>query len=69
MADRKPANKSTRKAAKSTTVTSKNLLKGFTAEELAAIWERVQELKAGPRRRPGTGYLDSFKMELALGSL
>jgi hypothetical protein len=49
MAERKPANKSTRKAAKSTTVTSKNLLKGFTAEERAAIRERVQELKAGPR--------------------
>src|SRR5262249_47947422 len=48
MAERKPAKKSTRKAAKSTTVTGKKLVEGFTDEERAAMRERVQELKAGP---------------------
>jgi uncharacterized protein YdhG (YjbR/CyaY superfamily) len=48
MAERKPAKKGTQKAAKSTTVTGKKR-EGFTDEERAAMKERVQELKAGPR--------------------
>ena len=48
MAERKPAKKSTQKAAKSTTVTRKKP-EGFTDEERAAMRERVEELKAGPR--------------------
>jgi len=49
MAERKPAKESAPKAAKSITVTSKKLVEGFTDEERAAMRERVQELKAGPR--------------------
>jgi hypothetical protein len=48
MAERKAAKKGTQKAAKSTTVPGKKLER-FTDEERAAMRERVQELKAGPR--------------------
>ncbi len=54
MAERKPAKKGTQKAAKSTTVTGKKL-EGFTDEERAAMRERVQELKAGPRAGKADG--------------
>ena len=48
MAEKKPAKKSTRKSAKSTTATAS---KGFTAEERAAMKERAKELKAEARAR------------------
>jgi hypothetical protein len=48
MAERKPAKRSTRKSAKSTTASGKQS-KGLTAEERAAMKERVQELKAEAR--------------------
>ena len=54
MAERKPAKKGTQKAAKSTTVAGKKL-EGFTDEERAAMRERVQELKAGPRAGKADG--------------
>ena len=54
MAERKPAKKGTQKAAKSTTVTGKKF-EGFTDEERAAMRERVQELKAGPRAGKADG--------------
>ena len=52
MAERKPARKSTKKSAKSTTA-SKDKSKGFTAEERAAMRERAQELKAEARKADG----------------
>ena len=48
MAEKKPAKKDSPKSAKSTTATGKRS-KGFTDEERAAMRERAQELKAGPR--------------------
>src|SRR5213593_4819178 len=54
MAERKPAKKGTQKAAKSTTVIGKKF-EGFTDEERAAMRERVQELKAGPRAGKADG--------------
>ena len=48
MAERKPAKKSTRKSAKSTTASGK-ASKGFTDEERAAMKERAKELKAEGR--------------------
>src|SRR5262245_47846904 len=45
MAQRKTAKKSTRKSAKSSTATA-DASAGFTAEERAAMRERVKELKA-----------------------
>ncbi|MGH7863273.1 MAG: iron chaperone [Candidatus Dormibacteraceae bacterium] len=45
MADKKPARKGTRESAKTTTSVAK-ASKGFTAEERAAMRERVRELKA-----------------------
>jgi uncharacterized protein YdhG (YjbR/CyaY superfamily) len=45
MPERKPAKKGTQKSAKSTTTKGKTT-KGFTAEERAAMKERVKELKA-----------------------
>jgi uncharacterized protein YdhG (YjbR/CyaY superfamily) len=48
MAERKPAKKSTRKSAKSTTASGK-ASKGFTDEERAAMKERAKELKAEAR--------------------
>jgi hypothetical protein len=46
MAEKKPARKGAQKSAKRTSTKSK----GFTAEERAAMRERVQELKAEARR-------------------
>jgi hypothetical protein len=57
MAERKPAKKGPLKAAKSTAVTGKKL-EGFTDEERAAMKERVQELKAGPRAGKADGESD-----------
>jgi uncharacterized protein YdhG (YjbR/CyaY superfamily) len=57
MAERKPANKDTRKSAKSTTANDKKY-EGFTAEERAAMKERAQELKAEARRGPRAGKAD-----------
>jgi uncharacterized protein YdhG (YjbR/CyaY superfamily) len=48
MAEKKPAKKGTQKSAKSATAIGK-ASKGFTDEERAAMRDRVQELKAGPR--------------------
>jgi len=48
MVERKPAKKGTQKATKSTPVTGKKP-EGFTDEERAAMRERVQGLKVGPR--------------------
>src|SRR5215210_1134525 len=50
MAERKPAEKGTRKSAKSTTAIDKKA-KGFTDEERAAMKERAQELKTEARPR------------------
>jgi uncharacterized protein YdhG (YjbR/CyaY superfamily) len=50
MAERKPAKKGTQKAAKRTTGKAS---KGFTAEERAAMRERVKELKAEARKEDG----------------
>ncbi len=54
MAERKPAKKGAQKAAKNTTGSGKKL-EGFTDEERAAMRERVQELKAGPRAGKADG--------------
>jgi uncharacterized protein YdhG (YjbR/CyaY superfamily) len=48
MAERKPAKRGTQKSAKSTTATRKKS-SGLTAEERAAMKERVRELKAEER--------------------
>ena len=48
MADRKPARKTTKKSAKSTTASNKTS-KGFTDDERAAMKARAQELKAEAR--------------------
>jgi uncharacterized protein YdhG (YjbR/CyaY superfamily) len=48
MAERKSANKETKKSARSTTATGKKS-KGFTDEERAAMRERARELKAEAR--------------------
>ena len=50
MAERKPAKKGTQKSAKRTTGKAS---KGFTAEERAAMRERVRELKAAERKEDG----------------
>jgi uncharacterized protein YdhG (YjbR/CyaY superfamily) len=52
MAERKSAKKTTQKSAKSTTATGKKS-KGLSAEERAAMRERVKELKAEARRADG----------------
>jgi len=54
MAERKPAKKGTQKPAESSTVAGKKL-EVFTDEERAAMRERVQELKAGPRAGKADG--------------
>jgi hypothetical protein len=54
MAERKPAKKGTQKSAKSTTALGKKA-QGFTDEERAAMRERAQEMKAGPRAGSGDG--------------
>ena len=51
MAERKPAKKATPKSARSSTAIDKRS-EGFSAEERAAMKQRVQELKAPPRRGP-----------------
>ena len=63
MAEKKPAKKATRGAAKSTTVNGK--AEGFTDEERAAMRERVQELKAAARRGPRAGKADEQSAVLA----
>jgi uncharacterized protein YdhG (YjbR/CyaY superfamily) len=52
VAERKPAKKSTKKSAKSTTATGKTS-KGFTDEERAAMKERAKELKAAADKADG----------------
>jgi uncharacterized protein YdhG (YjbR/CyaY superfamily) len=64
MAERKPAKKSTKKSAESTTVIAK-ASKGFTDVERLAMRERVQELKAAARRGPGAGKADEESAVLA----
>ncbi len=64
MAERKPAKKGTQKSAKSTTATDKKV-KGFTAEERAAMKERAQELKAAARRGPRADKADEESAVLA----
>jgi len=54
MAERKPAKKGTQKPTESSTVAGKKL-EVFTDEERAAMRERVQELKAGPRAGKADG--------------
>jgi uncharacterized protein YdhG (YjbR/CyaY superfamily) len=54
MAERKPATKGAPKSARSTAVTREKT-EGFTEEERAAMRERVQELKAGPRAGKADG--------------
>ena len=54
----------TQKSAKSASVTGK-AVKGFTDEERAAMKERVQELKAEPRRGPGAKKADGESDVLA----
>ena len=56
--------KDTQKRPKGTTAPKKKL-KGFTAEERAAMKERVQELKADARRGPGGGKVDGESAVLA----
>ena len=55
MAERKPANKSTKTSATSATGKASQ---GFTDEERAAMKERAQELKAAARRGPRAGKAD-----------
>jgi hypothetical protein len=52
MADRKPAKKGTKNRAKSTSATQKRY-EGFTAEEKAAMQDRVQEMKARSDKADG----------------
>ena len=62
MAERKAAEKDTKKSAKSTTGKAS---KGFTDEERAAMRERAQELKAAARRGPRAGKADGESDVLA----
>ena len=64
MAERKPAEKATRGAAKATTGTGKTF-KGFTDEERAAMKERAQELRAEARRGPRADKADGESAVLA----
>ncbi len=64
MAERKPAQKGTRKSARSTTASNKTS-KGFTDEERAAMKERAQELKAQARRGSRAGKADGESDVLA----
>ena len=57
MAERKPVKKGAPRAAKRTTETGKKQ-EGFTGEERAAMRERAQELKAGPRAGKADGESD-----------
>jgi uncharacterized protein YdhG (YjbR/CyaY superfamily) len=56
MAERKPAEKGSRKPAKATAASGKKS-KGFTAEERAAMKERAQELKAEAAKADGESAL------------
>jgi uncharacterized protein YdhG (YjbR/CyaY superfamily) len=56
--------KDTQKSAKSTTATGQEF-KGLTDEELAALKERTQELKAEARRGPRAGKADEESAVLA----
>ncbi len=60
----KPAQKDTKKTAKSTTATEKTPV-GFTDEERAAMKERAQELKAEARRGPRADKADGESAVLA----
>jgi uncharacterized protein YdhG (YjbR/CyaY superfamily) len=62
MAERKPAKKGTQQSAKRTTGKAS---KGFTAEERAAMRERVQELKVAGRRGPRAAKADGESDVLA----
>jgi len=64
MAERKPAMKDRKKSAKSSTAVDKTS-EGFTAEERAAMKERVQELKADARRGPRADKADGESAVLA----
>jgi uncharacterized protein YdhG (YjbR/CyaY superfamily) len=55
MAERNPANKSTRRSAKSTTGEKS---RGFTDEERSAMKERARELKTSARRSPRAAEAD-----------
>jgi len=60
----KPAKKSTQKSPRSTTAARKNPT-GFTDEELGAMKERLQEMKANSRRGPRAGRADEESAVLA----
>jgi uncharacterized protein YdhG (YjbR/CyaY superfamily) len=62
MAERKPAKKGRQRSTKSSTGKASE---GFTAEERAAMRERVQELKAAERRGPRAGKADGESDVLA----
>src|SRR5919109_5019704 len=62
MAERKPAEKGTKKSAKGTTGRAS---KGFTDEERAAMKERAQELRAAARRGLRAGKADGESDVLA----
>ena len=64
MAERKPAEKGTRKSARSTTAVKKKS-KGFTGEERAAMRERARELKGEARRGARAGEADGESEVLA----
>jgi uncharacterized protein YdhG (YjbR/CyaY superfamily) len=64
MAERKPAKKGSRKAARSTTASGAPR-KGFTDEERAAMRERAQELKAAGRGASRAGKADDESAVLA----
>ena len=64
MAEREPAEKGTRRSAKSTTVTGKTS-GGFTDDERAAMRERLQEVKAEARRASRTRKADGEGAVLA----
>lgn len=65
MAERKPAKKDTPKAANAKTVTGKKRER-FTDEELAAMRDRVQEMKAGPRAGKTDGESDVLAKIVAM---
>src|ERR1700753_3606672 len=62
MAERQTAKKGTRQSAKRTSTNASN---GFTAEEKAAMKERVREMKAAERRGPRAAEADGESDVLA----
>jgi uncharacterized protein YdhG (YjbR/CyaY superfamily) len=64
MAEREPAKQATVKSAKNTTAIGKTS-PGFTAEERAAMKDRVQELRAAARRGPRAAKPDEESAVLA----